>query len=236
MENTPKAYIIAGASSGIGLELAKMLLLQGNTVYGISRSPGALEGRKGYLHLQHDFLSDQPLPEISTQASGLAFCPGSIILKPAERLSSQDIDTAFTLNAKAAFLFIRHYLPNIRQSGDASIVLFSTVAVQTGLPYHSAVAMAKGAVEGLARSLAAELAPAIRVNAIAPSLTDTPLAAPFLNTEAKAEANRMRHPLQSTGKAEEIALLAFHLLTSYRWATGQVFGINGGLGTIIRQP
>ncbi len=236
MEHSPKNYIIAGASSGIGLELARMLLQDGHTVYGISRNPGPLGGEKGYTHLEHDFLSDAPMPEIAVQAGGLVFCPGSIVLKPVERLTMQDIDTAFSLNARAAFLFTKKYLPNVRQSGDASIVLFSTVAVQTGLPYHAAIAMAKGAVEGLTRSLAAELAPGIRVNAIAPSLTDTPLAATLLNTEAKAEANRMRHPLKSIGKATDIAGLAYHLLTQYQWATGQVFGFNGGLGTIMPKP
>ncbi|MCW4469649.1 SDR family oxidoreductase [Flavobacterium sp. MFBS3-15] len=210
------------------------MLREGSTVYGISRTPGPLDGKPNYTHLPHDFLGDGELPEVPSNANGIAYCPGSIVLKPFERLTRQDIVEAITLNATSAFWFARRYLTNIRGANDASVLLFSTVAVQSGLPYHTGVAMAKGAVEGLTRALAAELAPGIRVNAIAPSLTDTPLAAGLLNSDAKAASAAARHPLAAIGTASEVALLGYHVMTQYRWLTGQVLGINGGLGTLIR--
>lgn len=235
MKNTSgKTFIIAGASSGIGLELATQLLDQGNIVHAVSRTPGPLEGRSDYFHHVADVLQEHSLPAITGPVHGLAYCPGSITLKPAERLTVNDIDRDFHINAKAAFLFLRQYLPPLRESGNASIVLFSTVAVQTGMPFHASIAMAKGAIEGLTRSLAAELSPLIRVNAIAPSLTYTPLASGLLNTEVKMEAAKQRHPLKSIGSAQEQASLAFFLLTDARWITGQVIGVNGGLGSIVK--
>ncbi|MCG2616254.1 SDR family oxidoreductase [Terrimonas sp. NA20] len=229
-----RTFIIAGASSGIGLALAKRLLDAGHRVHGVSRTPGPLQDRQGYTHYAVDLLQEYSLPVVIGPIHGLAFCPGSIMLKPVERLTTADVDRDFTLNAKAAFLFVRQYLPQLRESGSASVVLFSTVAVQTGMPFHASVAMAKGAVEGLSRALAAELAPAIRVNAIAPSLTDTPLASGLLNTEAKVEAAKLRHPLRTVGSVDEHASLAYYLLTDSTWITGQVIGVNGGLGSIIK--
>lgn len=233
MNTSPKnSYIIAGASSGIGLALAK-LLIDNHIVYGISRTPGVLELHKNYRHIPFDFSADTSLPEITGTINGLVYCPGSITLKPLERLSTTDIDNDFTINAKGAFSFVKAYIKNIKQNTHANIVLFSSVAVQTGLPYHVSIAMAKGAVEGLTKALAAELSPKICVNAIAPSLTATPLAGSLLNNEAKIEANSQRHPLKRIGSPEEIAQFAYHILTQSTWATGQIFGVNGGLGTLI---
>lgn len=229
-----KTYIIAGASSGIGLALAQKMLENGHRVYALSRSAGELANHPKYSHIAFDFSSQGILPEIAEKADALVYCPGSITLKPLARLTAADIDNDFMINARSAFLFIQKYLANIKDSQDASILLFSSVAAQTGLPFHSSIAMAKGAVEGLTRSLAAELSPGIRVNAIAPSLTDTPLAAALLNSEARMEGNIQRHPLKAIGAPNEIASFAYHLLQESKWATGQVFGINGGLGTIIK--
>lgn len=234
MNASGKTYVIAGASSGIGLALARLLLDQGARVHALSRHTGPLEGVEGFHHYTVDFLESVELPLIEGAIDGLVYCPGSITLKSAERLTTADIDRDFTLNAKAAFQFVQKYLRNLKSSGSASVVLFSTVAVQTGMPFHISVAMAKGAVEGLTRSLAAELAPGIRVNAIAPSLTDTPLAATLLNTDAKREAAVLRHPLRKVGDAAELASLAMYLLTAGNWITGQVIGANGGLGTLIK--
>jgi len=229
-----KTYIIAGASSGIGLALAKKLLENGDKVYALSRSAGELISHPKYNHIAFDFSqSDGQLPDIAEKANALVYCPGSITLKPIKRLTGADINKDFMLNARSAFLFAQKYLPNIKESNDASILFFSSVAVQTGLPFHSSIAMAKGALEGLTRSLAAELSPGIRVNAIAPSLTNTPLAASLLNSEARMEGNIQRHPLKAIGNPEEIASFAYYLLKNSKWATGQVFGLNGGLGTII---
>ncbi len=234
METTAKKYIVAGASSGIGLELARLLIGEGYIVYGISRTPGPLHGEERYRHFTHDFLSEDTLPEITGQVAGMAYCPGSIVLKPFGRVSKKDVSDAITLNAVSALWFAQRYVANLKGAEDPAMVFFSSVAVQAGMPFHAATAMAKGAVEGLTRALAAELAPTVRVNAIAPSLTDTPLAAGLLNTEAKVQAGKSRHPLNSLGAPKDVALVAFHLLTQYRWVTGQVFGINGGLGSIIK--
>ncbi|MEP6597760.1 MAG: SDR family oxidoreductase, partial [Ginsengibacter sp.] len=116
---------------------------------------------------------------------------------------------------------------------NASIVLFSTVAVQTGLPFHAQVAASKGALEGLTKALAAEFAPKIRVNCIAPSLTDTPLASSLLNTGQKAEANAQRHPLKRIGTTADIANLAeFILSDKASWITGQIIHVDGGISTL----
>ncbi len=229
-----KNYLIAGASSGIGLELAKILISHGHNVIGLSRSPGELEQEAQYRFIKHDFSSDEKLPEIGESLEGLVYCPGSINLKPFNRFTEKDLDDDFRINAKGAFLLIKEYVSKLKTGENPSILLFSSVAVGTGFPYHSSIAMAKGAVEGLTRSLAAELAPAIRVNCIAPSLTDTPLASQMLASEEKKQANRDRHPLKNIGDTTDIAEMAALLLTNAKWITGQVIGINGGMGTVIK--
>lgn len=124
-------------------------------------------------------------------------------------------------------------MPKLKQSTEASVVLFSTLAVQTGLPYHSLVSASKGAIEGLVRALSAEYAPGIRVNGIAPSLTDTPLAASLLNTDQKREANAQRHPLKRIGTASDIAHMAAFLLSDKSsWITGQIFPVDGGMSAL----
>ncbi|WP_219928750.1 SDR family NAD(P)-dependent oxidoreductase [Flavobacterium pallidum] len=138
------------------------------------------------------------------------------------------------LNAIGAFNVIKAYKSNLQQGNDPAIVLFSSVAAGKGMPFHTGVSMSKGAVEGLTLALAAELSPKIRVNCIAPSLTDTSLAEPLLNSEAKRVSNAERHPLKRIGIADGIADLALFLLAESKWMTGQVIGLNGGLGTIIK--
>ena len=132
-----------------------------------------------------------------------------------------------------AIRIIQALLPKLKMAEQASIVLFSTIAVQTGFPFHTLVASSKGAIEGLTKALAAELAPKIRVNCIAPSITDTPLAAALLNTEEKKLANAQRHPLKQVGEANDIASMAEFLLTEKsKWITGQIFHIDGGMSTL----
>jgi NAD(P)-dependent dehydrogenase (short-subunit alcohol dehydrogenase family) len=167
-------------------------------------------------------------------AGGLAYCVGSINLKPLGKLTDADFDADFRLNAMGAALCVQAALPALKAAeGMASVVLFSTVAVAQGFTAHASVAMAKGAVEGLTRALAAELAPKVRVNAIAPSLTRTPLAKALTGNEQMAGAIAQMHALQRLGEADDSAALAAFLLSSEAgWITGQVIGVDGGRATL----
>jgi len=189
----------------------------------------------GVHHLAFDvsaeFLDLDALPEI---LHGLVYCPGSIVLKPFQRLSIDDFLADFNLNLLGAVKVVQGCLTRLKKSPTgSSIVLFSTVAVQTGMAFHASVASAKGAVEGLTRALAAEFAPRIRVNAIAPSLTETPLAENLLSNEDKRRAAAERHPLKRIGSPRDIAQLAVHLLSDNgSWITGQIMHVDGGMGSL----
>jgi NAD(P)-dependent dehydrogenase (short-subunit alcohol dehydrogenase family) len=164
---------------------------------------------------------------------GFVYFPGSISLKPFHRLTPEDFQRDLQVNLFGAIAALQSALPALKASGNASVVLFSTVAVAQGMPMHASIAAAKGAVEALARSLAAEWAPTIRVNVIAPSLTDTPLAGALLNSDLKKEAAGKRHPLQQVGRSEDMAALVAHLLSgSSRFMTGQVLHVDGGLSAV----
>jgi 3-oxoacyl-[acyl-carrier protein] reductase len=229
-----KNYLIVGGSSGIGLEITKRLVKEGNRVFVISRNQNQLHQTDNVEFLSFDVLSDSgTFPSIDDDLSGIAYCPGSINLKHFKIFKEQDYLDDFRINALGAVKVIGQYLPNLKKANKSSIVLFSTVAVQTGMPYHTSVAMAKGAVEGLTRTLAAEFAPNIRVNAIAPSLTDTPMANRLLSSDEKREVSAKRHPLNLIGKAEEIANAAYYLLSEKsNWVTGQIFHIDGGISSL----
>jgi NAD(P)-dependent dehydrogenase (short-subunit alcohol dehydrogenase family) len=178
----------------------------------------------------NDELDMSQLPD---SLDGLAYCPGSINLKPFHRITDQEFMEEFKLNVMGAIKIVRSVLPRLKNVNQASIVFFSTIAVQQGTPFHSSVASAKGAVEGLTRSLAAEFAPKIRVNCIAPSLTNTPLAARLLSSDEKKKASDERHPLKRTGEAEDIAQLASFLLSPQSsWITGQIIHADGGLSAL----
>ena len=227
-----KNILIIGGSSGIGLALAN-LLSPSNNIYIASRSSDNLTGLN-VNHLPFDAISDSLdttlLPE---KLDGFVYCPGSINLRPFKGLSVEAFEKDFQINVTGAINSLKNVLRHLSASGNASIVFFSTVAVQTGMPFHSSVAASKGAIEGLTRSLAAEFAPKIRVNAIAPSIVDTPLASKFLNNETKLEKANERHPLGRIGSAKEIAqATAFLLGEESSWMTGRVLQIDGGIGNL----
>jgi NAD(P)-dependent dehydrogenase (short-subunit alcohol dehydrogenase family) len=200
----------------------------------LSRNLNQLQLNENIEHHKFDVLDDsQNFPAIDGEMDGLAYFPGSINLKPFKSLKEQDYIDDFKINALGAVKVVNQYLPNLKKVDKSSIVLFSTIAVQTGMPYHASIAMAKGAVEGLTRSLAAEFAPKIRVNAIAPSLTDTPLASKLLSNDEKKEASAKRHPLNSVGKAEDIADAAYYLISDKSsWVTGQILHVDGGMSSL----
>jgi NAD(P)-dependent dehydrogenase (short-subunit alcohol dehydrogenase family) len=228
------AYLIIGASSGIGQKLAGQLVDSGNRVYGTYFKNSTVSDSElidyHYLNVLDETTSPDFLPD---SLNGLVYCPGSINLRPFERIKPSDFVADFNLQVTGAIKIIQMALPKLKKAENASIVLFSTVAVQTGFPFHAQVSVSKGAVEGLTRALAAEFAPKIRINCIAPSLTDTKLAAPLLNTELKRESNALRHPLKKTGTPEDIADMAEFLLSSKgSWITGQIFHIDGGMSAL----
>ena len=164
---------------------------------------------------------------------GLVYCPGSINLKPFDRIKPADFELDYQLQVIGVIKIIQQVLPKMKISLNASIILFSTVAVQTGLPFHTQVAASKGAIEGLTKALAAEFAPKIRVNTIAPSLTNTPLTNSLINSEQKMDANAQRHPLKRIGTAADIANMAEYLLSEKAsWITGQIFHVDGGISAI----
>jgi NAD(P)-dependent dehydrogenase (short-subunit alcohol dehydrogenase family) len=161
------------------------------------------------------------------------YCPGSINLKPFRSLKPDDFKKDLEVNVMGAVRVLQQYQSGLQKSAGSGVVLFSTVAVQTGMPYHASVAVAKGAVEGLVRSLAAEWAPVVRVNCIAPSLTDTPLAARLLDSDVKRQSSADRHPLKRVGDSEHIAALACFLLSDEAgFITGQVIKADGGISSI----
>ena len=163
----------------------------------------------------------------------MVYCVGAIQLKPFHRISSDDFLNDYQKQVVGAIKIIQYCLPKLKLSDNPSIVLFSTVAVQLGFPFHSMVASSKGAVEGLTKALAAELAPKIRVNCIAPSITNTPLAAGLLNTDEKIAANAQRHPLKKIGQPNDVAKMAEFLLSDdAAWMTGQILHVDGGMSTL----
>lgn len=228
-----KNILIVGASAGIGASLANICVQKNANLYTASRTQG---DAPAVLHLNFDAQTPdyQQFNQLPDTLHGFVYAPGTINLKPFGRLSQEDFQKDFQINVLAAIGILQAIVPKLKRSEGASIVLFSTVAVQTGMGFHSSVAVSKGAIEGLTRSLAAEFAlQKIRVNAIAPSLTDTPLAKQLLATDDKKEASNRRHPIGRYGKPEDVANAAAFLLgDESSWVTGQILGIDGGMGSI----
>jgi NAD(P)-dependent dehydrogenase (short-subunit alcohol dehydrogenase family) len=226
-------YLIVGGTSGIGKSITESLILQNNNVITFSRNPSPFTLNSESQHMIWDAANPE-IPAINfDHLDGVIYCPGTINLKPFHRFTDEEILEEFTINTLGAVRILRHVLPLLKKSASPSVVLFSTVAVQTGMPFHANISMAKGAIEGLTRSLAAEWAPLIRVNAIAPSLTQTPLAEKLTSTPEKIEASAKRHPLQKIGTSQNIADAALFLLSDKSaWMTGQIIHVDGGMGSI----
>jgi len=235
MDFNGKNILIVGGSSGIGLALVKLLHQQHAHIYVVSRTASE-EWPENIHFLKADVTGNLDAVEmfLPEQLHGLVYSVGSITLKPFNRLTAEDFLKDFQLNALGAALMIQQAIKPIKNAAGSSIVLISTVAARTGMPYHASIAAAKGAVEGIALSLAAELAiQQVRVNVVAPSLTDTPLAQSLLSTPEKREASAKRHPLGKIGQPEDISqLIAFLLSDDSSWMTGQVIGLDGGLGKL----
>ncbi len=228
-------YVIVGGSSGIGLALALQLKAEGHEVVALSRNNAPALEEAGITHLVWDVLSEPfPTQELPDVVHGLAYCPGSITLKPFHGLKLDDFQRDLNINLFGAVKAIQALLPALKKASGASVVLFSTVAVGKGMPFHASIAAAKGAIEGLVVSAAAEYAAAgIRFNAIAPSLTDTPLAGRLLSTPEKIELSAKRHPLGRVGTAADIASMAAFLIgEKSTWITGQVLAVDGGMSTV----
>lgn len=228
-----KNYIVVGGSSGIGYELTRQLSEAGNKVTVLSRSKGDLDSLSNVSHIEYDVTSEEE-PSIDLEiVDGFAYCPGTINLKPLHGLKARDFQEDFEINVKGAVKTLQSVVKAMKKNGNASVVFFSTVAVSQGMPFHASVAASKGALEGLTRSLAAELAPKVRVNCIAPSVTDTPLASRLLSSDEKKKNSGDRHALNRVGTAEEVARMAKFLLTDdSSWMTGQVIGLDGGMSAV----
>ena len=221
-----KKIIIIGGSKGIGSAIIDSLITN-HKIINLSRTSPEFE-HENLSHFNCDVLKDE-LPPIES-ADGLIYCPGSINLKPFNRLSLDDFRADFEINVIGAIKAIQTYTKTLSQSESASIVLFSTVATKLGMPFHASVATAKSAVEGLTKSIAADLATKIRVNAIAPTITDTDLAAKFLRNERMMESTILRHPLKKYLKPTEVAAMATYLLSDLsKSISGQIFNLDCGI-------
>jgi NAD(P)-dependent dehydrogenase (short-subunit alcohol dehydrogenase family) len=228
-----KNILLIGGSYGIGLAIAKELQYE-NKVFVASRTNEEI----AEMHVTHipfdattDTLDTSKLPEI---IDGLVYCPGSINLRPFRGLKPEAFEQDLQINFLSLVKVIQSVLPNLTASNQSSIVLFSSVAASMGMPFHTSVAAAKGAIEGFAKALAAEYAPKIRVNVIAPSLTDTPLAEKFLSNDDKKEKSAQRHPLKRVGTSEDMAQMASFLLSEKSsWISGQILHVDGGMSTLL---
>lgn len=218
--------IVVGGSKGIGQALVEKLQ-EHNNVINISRTKPDLINHN-LSHFTCDVLKDE-LPEIK-KADGLVYCPGSINLKPFSRLSTEDFKSDFDINVLGAVKTLQKYMPVLKSAQNPSVILFSTVAAKLGMPFHTSIAASKAAVEGLVKSLGAEWAPNIRVNAIAPTVTNTGLAAKILRNEKMIETIAERHPLKKFLAPEEVADMAEFLLSKKATSiSGQIFEMDCGI-------
>lgn len=226
-----KTYLFAGASSAIAKQTAALLKEQGHYVIGLSTKVDKGSGYNEWHPIEkYDF---QSFPALANPLDGLVYFPGTINLKPFARISAAEFNNDLQINALGAVAFVQAYLNNLKKSTAASVVFISSVAATTGMPFHASIAIAKGALEGLTKALAAELAPQIRVNCIAPSLVNTPLGEKFINTPEKNEQIKQRNPLRKVGLPLDVGNgISFLLSEQSGWVSGQILAIDGGMGTL----
>ncbi len=225
-----KTYLFAGASSAIAAACAKNLQKKGHHLIGLSTKDSTTIYDE--FHTVDSYQTGN-FPSIERTIDGLVYFPGTINLKPFNRITEADLLKDFQINNLGAVAFIQAYLKNIKMSQSASVVLISSVAGSVGLPFHASIAMAKGGIESFTRALAAELAPSIRVNCVAPSLTNTPLGEKLLNTPEKMELMKKRNPLQKVGSPEEVGnVISFLLSEESAWISGQILAVDGGMNSL----
>ena len=226
-----KNILLIGGSTGIGYELSQKLK-KDNNLFISTRDQGKFNDpniKTHELDLDKEFETDW-LPD---HLDGFVYLPGTINLRPFKGLKPSVFLDDFDINVMGCIKILQKVLPKIQAAENPSIVMFSTVAVKIGMPFHSSVSSSKGAIEGLTRSLAAEFAPKIRVNSIAPSILDTPLAEKFLNSETKLENSRNRHPLKEIGSPKDISeIVKFLLEDNSKWMTGQIIPFDGGMSSV----
>ncbi len=232
-----KTILIVGGNSGIGAEVLDQFLQRDHAVHLALRNPEEITQPVASKQFYDALQGGENELEFPDHLDAIVYCPGTIALKPFHRTDSEQMSRDMEVNAFGAARIIQAALPMLKKStsdGGASVIMFSSVAAQTGLAFHASISMAKAAVEGLTLSLASELAPAgVRVNAIAPSLTDTPLAEMLLNSDAKREASAARHPLNKVGTAAGVASLVGYLVSDdAAFVTGQIFKVDGGMSAL----
>lgn len=225
-----KTYLLVGASSHTSMALANMLKKENHKTIGISRQENATSYDSFHQVESYDV---ENLPSIDFPIDGLVYFPGTINLKPFHRLTQQDFLNDLQVNVLGATVVLQKYLNNLKQAENPSVVFISSVAATSGMPFHSSVGMAKAALEGLCKALAAEYAPKIRFNTVAPSLTNTPLAQKFLSSDEKMELAANRNPMKKVGTPDDLAnAIDFLLSEKSNWVTGQTFSVDGGMGVL----
>ena len=225
-----KNIVVIGGSKGIGKEIVNSQLEKGNKCYNFSRTESGFD-KQNLIEVKVDILSDD-LPEIENIDS-VIYCPGSINLKPILQLKEEDFINDFNINVLGAIKTVKTYLNNLKKGDDPSLIFFSTVAVGQGMPFHSSVSVAKAGIEGLTKSLAAELAPTVRVNCIAPTITRTDMAQRILRNEKIEENIANKHPLKKICEAKDISVMAdFLISTNAKNITGQIMRVDGGMSTL----
>ena len=218
--------LIVGGSKGIGKKISEILENKECIVF----SRNNVDSSNSNHHYYNLDINNGDFPEIE-DLSSIIYCPGTINLKPFRSLKEEDFLNDFKVNLLGAVRVIKHYLKTLSKSPNASIILFSTVAVKQGMSFHASISSAKGALEGLTKSLAAEFAGKVRVNCIAPTLTNTPLAEGILRNEEAIERSNARHPSKRINNVDDVANTAVFLLESNN-ITGQIIGVDGGLSTL----